>query len=269
VIIVVGVAMYVYGIPNSFFKGSDRQSNIVANVDTLNPIGTSSIDWQKAFYDMASSSKIAIDTNVGTSTEKLTNIDLLGRKFFITYSQLQQAGLENDKDAIDSATNQLLSETTSSIPDPLSHKISEIKTVADESQASLKTYAEKIIGLFNTYLPVKNEAIITATALDSEDMTILKQIDPIVTGYQTLISGLISMSVPVSFSAIHLDLLNRVEVQLYNAKALRNLESDPVKALNAVTLEATNIEALYNSISALESAIAKRGITFANTNNPQ
>jgi hypothetical protein len=93
-------------------------------------------------------------------------------------------------------------------------------------------------------------------------MNELKKIDPIIAGYKTAKTRLLATVVPDTLALPHLDLINGISMQIFNAESLRNSDKDPLTALAAVSLEVKSLETIAVAIRKMQNSFVLSGITF-------
>jgi len=266
-IIVAGTSFYVYGSPKIVtsqkmdFRSTDKVTPVTGLQNTA-----SSQDWQKQFLDNSSNTAYKAPPKVIKTAEQetpLTATDLLGRNFFSKYLELRRSGQTENSQSVNQATNQIISQSLAGLAAPKAYTTKDIIIIAtvDETLA-LKQYAEALISILKNGLPAKNEAEIAMNAFEKNDLTLLAGIDGIVDGYVSALNKLRTTPVPQSISQYHLDLINALSLQIYNAQGLRRAESDPVTALAAVGLEVKSLESIALALGRMQNVFAKAGITF-------
>ncbi len=257
------VLLYVYG---PWGNNSDKKEGLaVTNLPQIpndQPLATST-NWQKDFYTVSSSTNSAYgvdDPNATTTTEILTNTDIMGREFLIAYSELQKAGKTNDAATVNFVANQVIDNAVARIVPPPEYVISDLNIDPNSDTIALEKYASTLDNILSTKLPKDNEVSIVLDAMDTGDLTLLKKIDPIVAGYKETLAAVITMSVPEAISSYHLKLLNGLSLQTFNSRALRDLELDPVGGLAAINEETNSMEQITSALEQINSELSSRGI---------
>jgi hypothetical protein len=133
--------------------------------------------------------------------------------------------------------------------------------VSNTLQQSVK-YAEELMSILSKWMPAVNEVEILTDALESGDMDLLKQIDPIISGYKNAVIKLKSMTVPDVLALPHLDLINGISMQTFNAESLRNADKDPLTSVAAISMEVKSLETIAMAIGRMQSIFANAGINF-------
>ena len=263
-LVVIVTLVFVYGFPNN---GSETK-DLSANITTTQQDVSTSTDWQKSFYEVAGSSTkyyntdMASSSNSSSSPEVLTNTDILGRNFLVTYAQMYQAGVDSDSSTINTVASKLASNSLSNVGPPKVYYTEDIKTVSD-SPTSAGAYAQSLGQILALAIPPENEAVIAQNAFDKADMTILKKIDPIIDGYKKAISSLLETPVPKSASQYHLELINGLGMELFNAQSLRHVDSDPVTGLAAISQEIPALQRINTNLLNLQGYFNTNNITIS------
>ncbi|MFA6295258.1 MAG: hypothetical protein WC666_02420 [Candidatus Paceibacterota bacterium] len=266
IIAVTAVAFYVH---NTSVKNEplNIQPAIVNTDEKQDETIVVNTDWKKTFFDIGTSTGSfktpAKATKTPTIEKNLTPTDILGMSFFSKYVELRQLGLNNDPQAIDAFSSQIIADSMANIAKPKVYSSKDIQIISAENNiVVVKSYAETLMNIFKLGMPEKNEAEIAMNAFEKGDMTLLKDIDPIILGYQSTLNRLISTPVPQPIAQYHLDLLNALSLQMFNAKSLRNSETDPVTALAAVSMEVKSLQAISEAIAGMQNYFTTSGIVF-------
>ena len=242
-----GVAFYVRG-DSSGIKapiGSELVGISLATPEAL-PENT---NWRQQFIDKNSTSTTFKSPAKATPNEpeKLTATDLLGRSFLTKYEELQQSGLIADADSVASIMGQVTAEALAKLPLPKTFSISDIKLSASTTVA-LNDYGKVLTNTFGSHMPKENEAQIATEALTTNDMLILKKLDPIIEDYKSLLASLKTINTPIPLAKYHLELMNNVSLAIHNAEAIRRIDTDPVSGLAGISL---GVAAMQNIASLL------------------
>ena len=226
-------------------------------------------DWEEILLgsnpnDPKSKGSVAVKSSVTADltknpAEKLSPIDLVSRDFFARYMELRQIGISSDK----ANQEELAARTLGNIvlPQPNPYKINEIQTKTDDSKEAVEQYGSEIGAIFKTYgIKSRNEAVIAKEALEKDDMSLLKEIDPIIVSYKNIINALIKVEAPQAMATMHLDLVNGLNSALFLAQSFRNVESDPVAGLQATSYYQITEQSLGNALRAIKSYFTYLGI---------
>jgi len=266
IIAIAAVAFYVRSIAVKN-KPADSQPLLVGTDEkALAPIITDT-DWKKSFFnDSTSTGAFKTGSKASKSSSKeepLTATDILGQNFFTRYVELRQLGLTKDTQAVADAANQVIAESVASVARPKVYSMTDIKVISSENNPIvIKSYAESLMNILKSDMPEQNEAEIAMNAFEKGDMALLSGIDHVISGYQSALNGLISTPAPQPLAQYHLDLLNAISMQTFNAKSLRKADTDPVTALAAISLEVKSLEALSMAIGGMQNYFTNAGVTF-------
>ncbi|MCL5781950.1 MAG: hypothetical protein M1459_01160 [Patescibacteria group bacterium] len=222
--------------------------------------------WQKKFLAGDASSTVKYKTNVSATQsakdEPLTMTDQLGREFLVKFMQMQQAGLVTDEKTIGNVTDQLIAESINNAPIPKRLTIDSIKVVDIPDYQIFSNYANSVSNIMANYMPRENEADIAENALSNDDMSVLTKIDPIIAAYEKSENALRALPVPKGLAQFHLDLMNGINIQIFNAKALRHVDTDPVLALGALNFELTGLQSINDSVNNIRQYYTSMNMPF-------
>lgn len=261
---VIGTSFLVNGLPSTKNRVAYQNTTVQPKIITNSNYIETDNDWQKAFLDTKNNVKINSSTIIEDKTKEqpLNPTELLGRNFFTKYVQLRQSGLTTDTDAVNTITTQIISDGLSSIKGPNSYTAKDIKILSGSDIAIIKKYAEDLMKILKDSMPAKNEAEIAMIAFESGDMSILQEIDKIITGYRNAVNKLIATPVPQILAQSHLDLINGLSNQVFNAQSLRNSDKDPLTGLAAIGMEIKSLQAIANSMAKMQRIFTEQGIVF-------
>lgn len=262
---VTATAIAVYGFPQTKNQVTYKNESVKPIVNVKNEQNYKEEEWQKSFFDQKDSidTKKAKEIVTENKNKPLTPPELLGRNFFTKFTELKQAGLINDANAIQSVTNQLITESLNSIPDTKIYTLRDINSIPNSADIqNTKKYAEGLINILSGWLPEKNEVEIAKTALENEDFDQLKQLDPIINNYKRVLNSLQKLPVPEKYAVKHLSLVNGLSMQVYNASAIRNVDKDALTALTGIGNELVTLKKLSDTIEDLQKTFNAEGIIF-------
>lgn len=193
--------------------------------------------------------------------EKLSQVDLISRDFFARYMELRQLGSSADalsqKDAASKTVGNIV------LPTPKSYVMSDFVTKPDSSKEAIKQYGNEISAIFAKYaIKSRNEGVITKEALETENLEILKEIDPIIASYKNIVNGLLAVQVPESLKELHLDLINATNGAVFIAQSLRKVDIDPIAGVQGVNLYLSVARQLSDAALAIKSYFSYLGITY-------
>jgi hypothetical protein len=263
---VAATAIAVYGFPQTKNQVSYKNKAVEPIVNVKTDQNFKEEEWQKSFFDQSDNkidTKKANELASKNKKDPLTPTELLSRNFFTKFAELKQAGLANDANAIQSVTNQLVTESLNSVPDTKIYTLKDITSLPNSSDInSSKKYAEGLISILSAWLPETNEVEIAKSALESEDFSQLKKLDPIIANYKKVLNRLKALPVPERYAVKHLDLVNGLSSQVYNASVIRNVDKDALTALTGIGNELGTLKKLSNTIDDLQRSFSDEGIVF-------
>lgn len=194
-------------------------------------------------------------------TETLT--DKFGKDLFLQYWQIHQAGLENDQNTLNNVVSRF-SDQVAAAAEPTTYLDADINISADTNSDAVLAYAKSLMNILSK-IPTEDTATIANQALSNDDASILKKIDPIIKTYDTMVSGLKTIKVPLNMRTYHLAILNAISIMLFNAKSLRNVNTDPVKGLAAISLYVQGMQQFSNALGDIANAFTASGIIFTSS----
>lgn len=269
IIVIIVAAIYTYWpiLENNIRKQDTKSltSTPQATNENIIPIA-SSTNWQKDFYTVSSSTtayKTIDSPTTSVDTEPLSNTDIMGREFFVAYTQLQQAGKTNDNTAVSSVANQVIANAAARLPTPKTYRLSDLNISNSSDLAALQKYATTLSNILQNEMPKQNEVNIVSNAVDSGDMTILKQLDPVISSYKVSLHDLLAMPVPQSLSSYHLRLVNGVNLQLFSTQSFTTMSTDPVSSLSAIDMETQALNQTSGAIDDLRALLIASGVINA------
>ena len=241
------------------------QAVVHAPQNTLNDI-PSSDSWKQQFFLLATTTLTKTKPaakSTAADAEPLTLTDQIGRNFFANYLELKQGNLTTDDKAVQSAMSYTLDKTVGSAPQPTLYTAQQIHITTLEDAASLRTFGNSVGAIFNTFGPRADAAQIATKAFEQNDMTLLKNIDPIILAYQQTIKSLLQIPVPASLADQDLTLINGLSSMLYVSQGLRIADKDPMQSLVALGTYATAQSIFQSALQNMKSYFSSRNIFFS------
>ncbi len=232
---------------------------------------TKNSNWQKQFLADGPSASIKMNSSATdplTKDAPLSRTDVISHDLFTQYMQAHQAGLDNDPTVISGMADRLGNQISAAAI-PVRYATRDIIIIPDSSNAAIFAYAKRTMHMLDS-LPSANEAQIANDALSSGDLSGLKDLDPIIASYQSIISSLKSEEVPQKLANDHLNLMNGISISLFNAQALRKVDTDPVQALGALDIYMQGLQQISDALQGLQNSFDAAKIVFVepiNTTN--
>lgn len=263
---VVGTYVAINGLPNSSKQVSFKNEPVKPIINIKEDSTFQEEPWQKEFFDQKQQkvdTKKATDINKTNQPQKLTATEVFSRNFFTKYAELRQSGLNNNANAVESVTNQLINESLDKMDGAKVYNLKDIKIDpnANDTQ-SIRNYAESLMNILGKWMPDKNEAEIVTNALENDNMELLKDIDPIIANYKTILTKIKTLKVPEKLAIQHVNLINGISMQIYNAEVIRNIEKDPLPALNGIKHELDSIQKVSEAVQSMKDIFDEYGLVF-------
>lgn len=265
IIVVVGIFWYKKPQISARMGFSAAEIGVIDNAEINSTPGK--IDgggWQKQFLDNATNT-VAFrnnQANSATTSEPLTLTDQLSREFLSKFMLMSQGGLTKDETTINNVVNQLTSYGLAAIPIPKDITVDKIRLATSADDRSLKNYGATLLKILTDSMPKRHEVDIADQALNQNDMTILKEIDTNIADYDSALSKLLSLAVPKDLVRYHLDIVNGMNMQLFNAETLRKLDSDPILALGAINYDLVGLQKISNALVETKKYFVNAGVPF-------
>lgn len=219
----------------------DLSANVIASIkDTVNP------------YDVATETPYEPPT---TFTGKFAE------SFMQDYLSQKTAGasFEDPTAFVNTAVESINKNTRSkrySRPD--------VRTIPD-SDVAVRDYGNSIGKIMLSYPGGKeNEINILGRALEANDPSVLKELQPAREAYEGLIRDTLTVPVPESLVNEHLALLSVYEAVLSDIKAMEVMFDDPLYSLARVRVYTEDATNLGYAIQSLYRTLAGRGVVYTN-----
>ena len=229
--------------------GSKDWEEILVGTDPKNPKDKPNSAKSVATADLTSK----------TNQEKLEPIDLISREFFARYMELRQTGSSKDKQSQESLAQRTAGNIV--LSQPGKYELKDIITKPENDIESIRQYGKDITNIFQkNAVKARNEGIIAKEALETENLEILKEIDPSIESYKKIVNSLLALKVPKAVDTLHLDLINAMNGSLFVAKSLRNSGVNPIEGIQGVQYLPIVQKSLYDAINAIRSYFKYLGI---------
>jgi hypothetical protein len=274
-VLMILVAILLVGGAFTYAEYSNKEAETVYSKPDIE-IGTStsqsyqnsqdSTDWKRILLatDTVASSSV---NDLTKKPAPLTPADLLARDFFARYMELKQTGDTADEASRQELINKVLQNGTL-VATPKVYSHGDIKTKVDSSTESLKTYYNQLGTVVKTYsIQYRNEAIIAKEAFDKADMSILKELDPIIKNNKAQLDAFLKIVVPQTVVKTHLDLVNTMSSIVYMDEGFRNSANDPFAGIQSTSLVLKNNDSLVLILKSIQNTIFSNDITFTPSEN--
>ena len=196
--------------------------------------------------------------------ERDTATEEFAQRFFNDYLALVQTGTPIGEAERDRLTSSAL-ETAQKLATSPGTPTEKVIVSKDSSGEAMRAYGNAVSGVFfsTSLLSNPNETTLLKSALETGDKTVLAQLDPIITDYQTAIAKLAAVPAPEPLAGAHRSLLAALQDILAMNNAMRNVFQDPLPALIAINGYETYVAALSGALQTMRAEFARRGVAFA------
>ncbi len=213
--------------------------------------------------------KVTIDTTIKISgTDANTNIaetetDTMARDLFTQYMELKKAGTPIDeKTQTILITNLLQNKSLQN-----THKTytsSDIKNITTNTATAMRNYGNRLGRILVADSPKasQNEIVIIEKALTSGNQSDIQQLNPIINGYNTIITNLISVTVPKNALTLHIHLINDISRVRDDIQDMSTTFNDPVKALLSMNDYRQSVSSLVSDLTQIKTYFSNNQITF-------
>ena len=210
---------------------------------------------------LAANSQLNQATNSAQPDENLTETDKFGRELFYKYMAAKKAGnLDQTKLIQDFVDEQSLNtaakqykETDFIVIPPQNTTDTTLRDYGNALGRALASHPAK--GVPNEFQTITN-------AVKSKSAAQLRDLDPVITGYQGILQDFLRIAVPRSMVSAHIALLNSVEMVLEDVRGFKKTFSDPIIGLMSINKYPGDIESLKTAIQNMRDAFETQGIVF-------
>jgi hypothetical protein len=199
----------------------------------------------------------------GAAKTELSPTEKLARNFFSQYMELAQSGYGDDADSQAALANQVI-QNDMVITKPKTYTTTDIIVASDTSDAAVRTYANAVGELIKKYNDPKfrNELVIAKEALEKEDFSGLKELDPIISSYKNILNGLVKIPVPLTLADTHLTMINGFNILIFSGEALRKMDTDALSGIQGSSIWLTGADGLNKAFNSLKTMFSEKKITF-------
>lgn len=198
------------------------------------------------------------DQNADTQkSEDLTKTDKFSRELFATITSLSQNG-NIDETTADQLGSALADQISNSVQRKV-FTIADVKVTSDDSVAAIQKYSDTLNDLYlQNQSDKKVLDVLQRLVADEQNLSILSDLDKIISTTNTVIVELGKIKVPQTLSFLHLDLMNATEALVENIADIKLLGSDPIVAVSAVTQYQKNAEIMETAATTLLQTIQQK-----------
>lgn len=267
IVVVGGTYIYTKGGFGALMSPQNPTTNSIVTINTVEnaaPLSTSS-DWRKSFFTGTSSTPTKLIATQSTAQENLSLTDSFGRDFFARYIQLKQSGLRDNQLFVADTLDTSIGKAADAAKKARVYTLSDITIQTTANPANLRIYGNAVGNIFSTYGVDGDPATVANDAFEKGDMTLLKNIDPMITAYGTITTMLKNTPVPQPLATYHLTLLNAVSGMTQIARDLRNVEGDPMQTMVSIGLYPSVQTSLIGALRSMKTYFGIVPIVFTAT----
>jgi len=191
--------------------------------------------------------------------EEGSQTDQFAKDLVATVAAINQTG---NMDA--ASMNQLATSLTEKIATEPPKKIyqpKDIKIIQDNSIQAIQNYSDAMTVLTPKSVPANSALDIMQNAITQDenlDPTVLAKLDPIISESETMIEGMLKVSVPAEIAPFHLNLINDIERLVENLKNIQMYDTDAVVALTGIGQYTSNTDALTEDVKKLSDVLSQK-----------
>ena len=254
-------------IPGAVGTTSSLSGTLKSGV-AVNFKSTDSSDWQKQVSDLSINPSTVKTSGTASSSETLT--DQFSRTFMANYLSMKQANSGNALDNT-SATN-LISQAenfidTTSNP---SFALKDIVVSSDNSKAAISKYGNDLGLAFKINKPkgeAQNEMALFVQLMQNNDSSAALAMRNIADIYKNTVISLSRITVPSSFTADHLKMLNLLNNISLGVSDMAVGQEDPLRALRGMQMYTNSFKVLYQPMSNIRLGILRDGVNYKQGDN--
>lgn len=215
-------------------------------------------DWQDVLLN---TTPLTLATSSARYEAPTTLTDQLAVTFFEGYLRNKSYGQfgRSPEELVKLTNDSVLSQTQD-----LLYTTKDIIVTRDNSLPALKNYGNQM-ALAALALPTRdsqNEIDILQRAVNSDNESVLEELDPLIADYELLRSGFLAVAVPTSLAKEHLDLVNSTNAILGDITAMKVVFSDPLLSLLRIQRYQDDSRGLSTSIVNLQTKLKRLGVTY-------
>ncbi len=182
--------------------------------------------------------------NTSTNDANLTKTEQFTRDLLSTVAILNQSG-QIDQNTIETLSNSISKEIENPTQKKV-YKLTDIKIIQENTTKNIQTYNRDAgTALINKY-PIDEKIVkVLQDSLNQDgdvDINKLDKLDPINKQIQEIITGLLKVKTPSKLALLHLNLINTFQNVSENLGNIKQIENDPIVAMNAILKYPENSE---------------------------
>lgn len=146
--------------------------------------------------------------------------------------------------------------------------VSDITIIANNSPESIRSYVNVLATIaLDQQRPAElpNEYDILSRAYNTNNPEVLKELEPIIDDYTSMVTRIQSLAVPSSYASAHLDMLNAMNAVRIDITAMKEAFADPLYTMVRLKRFREDASAMYLTIINLQKQILEDGVEFRST----
>ncbi|MEI6280760.1 MAG: hypothetical protein WCP17_02040 [bacterium] len=268
------------------YQASNEQNGLAYSAKTIEELATKDTDgdtvpdWEEKLWgtdpnktettagtpDSVAIERLRADQIIKTGTTGnsqnggvITQTDQFSRDLFTTIAAASQDGQPLDQTTADKISNSLADHIQNSPPKKV-YTLLDIKILNDDSTQAVTKYQSTLGTTYKKYAIYVSVYDILAESIKNDDINInvLNKLDPIIKNMNAIVTEMLSMKVPQSLSALHLEVINDFQKVSENITDIKAVNTDAILTMSAVSQYQKNDDQLAISIANLIAEINKK-----------
>jgi hypothetical protein len=247
----------------------EEQRDFEANISTstLVAITQKIIENNSDWESVMASTTLVKNTSSNSTNTPLTATDIVARDLFAKYLAVKQSGGKLDSKTEEELIQSVLT-STDLTPRYRMYTKGELKIIYDNSPESIKDYGNNMGKILrDNTVKNTNDILIVQKSIDSNNKDMLKQLDEKISAHKKVIQTSMMLSVPSDAVEIQLNFINTSSKELENLMNLRNIFSDPISGLFAVSNYTNTLNEFVDFYSNSKQFFISKNVSFS-TNDP-
>ena len=200
----------------------------------------------------------ASTSNSIQSDKPLTLTNQIGRELFTRFIDLKQNNLDSDPQLVQDVIDQTINNTTSGAAQAKQYSLTNISTLNQPTNTNYHDYGNNVATILLSDMPKIDAPTIASNAFDANDLSLLSEIDPLISAYQKVINNLLIIKTPQSIAQYHIDMINSISNLLFVSQELRNIEGDPAQSIVALEDYTTAQDSLKASLLGIKNTLQNK-----------
>ena len=225
----------------------------VKNIVAINQVTTTEEDYQNILGDF-------LKPEVATTTMSkkiLSNTDILAHQLFIGY-----LGLEANGQASTQNLNNLANQYAGQVPTLHTYEklgLLDVKTISNSKQ-NFQIYGNELAKIYTDHAKLMNTAGTNIGGPDISENTYQSFAKQITNVYKSTATRLQNLNIPLSFTTLHLQLINNQLSNSVAMKSISNIEKDPIMAFAGLIAVKENLDEEAHILEEISQILTSNGI---------